>query len=440
MILEPTVSGNWHSKLALLGLLVPVAGGRWGSHLGIGGLFLSDALVATGLLFYGSETLRGKSSPSKVAIEPGAWRNLRFASALVGVAALIGGLRVGALDRDSVRDVAPFVYLALTPVFCRCISNAGLARATGWIGYASMVHLAWYLPTRVGVLNEVAIPAISDVPIFSIRNDFDAVVTAFAGVWILMWSRVGLVGRTLVAAVCAALVVSGPSRAGLVGGAVLLVGTCVLKRPLRHRMHGHLVATAAFCAGAVTATYLALRGSLPGWAVSAGRLAGTGNDLSASSTTSARVEAWRQIWIYTNERDLRIALGDGFGSDVVRDSGAQALLSGSETVRQAHNVLFTWLGLVGLIGVSLVAVGVAIMCLVSFRGGRGSSRQAVTAALPVSLLATSLIGVVLESPFGYQVFVLSVVLSCCDEAWPPLRSRWAPAEFGLATADRGGQG
>jgi hypothetical protein len=102
-------------------------------------------------------------------------------------------------------------------------------------------------------------------------------------------------------------------------------------------------------------------------------------------------------------------LGSGFGSSFISESGAIRYLSGDEAVRQAHNFLFTWLGYVGILGAVLGAIGLAIFGW-TLKGGRGKA-EAFGLSAYAGIVLLGLLGVVVESPFGYEIIFMALLIA-----------------------------
>jgi O-antigen ligase len=130
---------------------------------------------------------------------------------------------------------------------------------------------------------------------------------------------------------------------------------------------------------------------------------------SAAGTTSARQLAWRAVVEYVSESPSRAAFGVGPGPDVLVDSGARPYFGQVHQgdIRVPHNVLLTYYARLGLVGLGFLLVWLATWSRATWRriAGRTPGVLDLTYILvSVTLLLTSMFGVILESPFGAVPF------------------------------------
>lgn len=395
------------SSLIVIGALFPVAGGRWGSYVGISSLSLyaSDLLILLGVAGVVLSRLRhGSSIPMRK----------RWVTVLSTVVLAVGLIGSSGFNVNVARDAAPFLYFLLTPFFVIAVENFGRDRIMNWFGWASLLHLAWYLPASLGLLTPVSIPAIAGIPLFTRRGDFDTIIVAVTCIWIFWKAGVPFFLRLLVAVTAIAVVLLQGSRAGLLSAALIVAAYLIFARPWsRPRVGPYVVIAGSLSVGAIAASLLLVR-ELPSWALGIDRLLGESDSAAArgaQNTANARFAAWDLIWQHANNDAGSLLFGYGFGSNFIIESGAVAHLSGHESVRQAHNFFYTWLGLVGMVGAVLAMTMIALMLVDAARSSMGDPVRSLAFAVTSAVVLASFVGVILESPFGYQTFLLGFAIA-----------------------------
>jgi O-antigen ligase len=394
------------SALLVVGPLLSVAGGRWGSYIGVNSasLYLSDIFVGVGVLCL-------------IVAQPHGWRVPtlgRYFPPLFTFSAVIalGLIRTSVWNVETLQDLAPFVYLLFAPYFVIAVRTVGGARVLQWVGVAAAIHLLWFVPASFGALGTISVPGFVGIPIFTTRGDFDLVITGVALVWLASSTTFPRPLRIVGILAALAAILTAGSRAGLLSAVLIAVIVAAYQKPWRLPLAGPLLVAGLFLSIAATGAMILLSPGLPEWAVTLGRLLGQGDEaLNAQNTLLARLDAWRLIWEYMSSDAVRLMFGEGFGASVIAESGALAHLSGDPTVREAHNFLITWLGQVGIVGTALVGLAVFRMVLSALRAVRHYPSFALSPALAAGLLLAALMGVIMESPFGYQTFVLAYAIA-----------------------------
>ena len=380
-----------------------VATGRWGSHLGWPehSLYVTDiGLAVTGLW----TLLRHRR-----AIHVG--RRLLTALALPVVAIAVWTaarmLTNGAFDSVALRDAAPFGYVLVALVGLVTVDRAARRRTLAVLWVALILHAAWVtaalhlsLPTYYlsgGLLR-----------IFEVRPDFDsAMLGVLCGLAsyeafrpLSLWRRVGALGLAVWPVF---ILLETGSRAGAIALlAALTITVVALVRGVtltRRRLTAGVAVVAAVLAVAVpqTSLYGRLTGD-PRYSVNG-----------ASGTTEAREQAWALVFEYVSESPTRVAYGVGPGPDFLTASGARPYFGQvhQTDIRVPHNVLLTYYARLGLVG-----LGLFLALLVSWvRAGwhlviarRPDDLDLAHLLLTTTLLLASLVGVILESPFGAVIF------------------------------------
>lgn len=405
--------------LLLLGLLVPVAGGKWGSYIGLPnhGVFLSDVFLLSGSIGL------AVSGPPRAATDEsrGTRGTLRFASIAVMVGLIFASYELfrgsgSALLR--MRDLAPYAYLCLFPIVATAFRVLGRRIVIEWIDRALFAHAAWCTPALLGLLAPLSLPAaVFGFPVFQTRPDIDVLLlAAFIGGTLRRWRMAPTLRMAAIGLVLIAMVVQS-SRAALAGGLVGLALTSVLARERGLRRRTIIVTCAVISAVTLGVMFSSIS---PSRLLGSGAIARAGLVPSAQlaaaggrGTAGARTDAWDLMLRYYDESGSPL-FGLGPGSEIVRDSGAVAFLSGDLSVRAPHS---WWVD----VWVRFGPVGTAVWLLLLFsavrsaRGGawpstRFRAERGMGAGLLLSILIASSLGVVIESPFGSQTLLLAAVL------------------------------
>lgn len=376
---------------------------RWGSYVGAPshGLYLSDVLLLGTLAW---TLLRHRpqldlSRRALVALAPVlalvGWAVLRF------VAAGGGGF-------DALRDLAPYGYAVIAT--CTALvrtDGAARSRTVRVLVTALVVHLAWSAASTIDRTLSAGLPVLGNgVHVLELRPDADgAGLAVLAGVC-AHWALTGQRGRAqriacaLVAAGCAGLVLQLANRAALLALVAATVSVVLADRRVWGQLPRRQVAGALLAVGLVGAAVVPSTGLYQ-------RLSGDPEfaDNAASATQQARVGAWRDVLAYVDDSPRAIAVGVGFGPDFVWNSGAALRLQGPGDVgvRAPHSFVLNTYARLGV-------VGLALLGWLVFAAARATRRPpgdelALTALLvSATLLVTSLVGVVLEAPFGALPF------------------------------------
>lgn len=387
-----------------------LATGRWGSYVGLPAhrIYVTDVLVLVTVAWVALRRF------PLVLDRRTSLRGLASVLALLAIA--VGRFAVGDDHTlTATRDFAPYGYavVCLAALFA---SPAARRRSAVVIGFALVVHAAWVtLSVVVGGL-VARMPVLGGaVNVFAVRRDFDGAVLALLaalGLHQVLTSRVR--SWRLVAALFvvwpAAVVLQLANRAALLALVVALALTvCVDLQGLRRLTGPRALAGAALllAIGAIllphTAAYERLSGD-PKYAANA-----------AASTQHARAAAWQDVLDYVDDSPRRVLVGTGFGPDFVWISGAALRLQGPENVgvRAPHDYVintYARLGVVGLAGLAWVLVAGFVAGGRLVFGRRPSLAELTCLAICATLLTASLVGVILESPFGAVPFFWSLGL------------------------------
>lgn len=431
------------SALVTLYLL---ATGRWGSYVSVPGtaVYIGDIGVSLALLQVALALYLGRSSLRSMLRAP-------LVLQLVLVLLVYATVRL-AVGREvsliALRDAAPYGYAVMALLSFLLPVRAG--RVWRPLIYSALVfHLVWTAilwrlpgyPWDLPVLG-------TDATIFVIRPDFDATVLgvgAALATWDILTRRRSLGAWQLAALVALAAastfrMLEISTRAGLLAGGAALAAVAVTKLstlsggrasgpgPSRRRMR---VALVLGCIAVVAVVGLTPAGSRLGAGF------GLGSDTGgAGGTVNARIDAWSMVVDYVVRRPVRTGVGVGFGRDFIVESGAAASLEGVyQNVRSPHDYL---IGTMARLGVAGALLGAVIMltgwwlAMSTLRRGLVDTATVLAALLVVSIPVVSLLGVVLESPFGaipYFWAIGQLAAASAGTAW----ARSLPSESDAAT-------
>ena len=430
------VLGGSEPPLLPLTLLVAflLATGRWGSYLGFPSqnLFVTEVgLVATA----GWVCLRHRR-----LFVPARLRPLLPLTALATWAAVrfVAG---GHFDATAVRDLAPYAYLvaALAAGF----AVRSYRRTLVVIEAALVAHLLWLWVALLASGWAAGLPLLGGrVRVFELRHDFDgaivAVLVCLAALRVGQRGLAGVVriGSAIVAVGAAYTILQLGTRAGLLALAVAaIVGVLPRLHMLRRVGRARLLASAGLALVAVALvlpqTYLFQR-----------MTGDPRNSDSGSGTATARQEAWALVLDDATADPTRLIVGSGFGPDFLDRSGAAVWFEGTvdKGVRAPHNYVLNTLGRLGLVGVALLGWVATTLARAAFR--RRSHPDVdpdrrrfdeMLVLLVCTLTVVSLVGVILESPFGAVPFwwAAGLLIASGEPGGAPLRLRRARRQHSI---------
>ena len=381
-----------------------LATGRWGSYLGVPSwnVYATEVglvLTATWLLARHRRALRRLTvGPIIPILALAAWCVVRFAAG-------------GQYDTVALRDLAPYVYAAAA--LAACVGATAYARTTKVLEVALLVHLAWVwvvllLPDWAGTLPVLG----GKVRLLELRADFDGACLSVLAVLAMLrasgsGSRHIRLASAAVGMMSAYTILQMGSRAGLLA---MVMGAIVLGLTHRHSLR-RLGGRRALMGIAGVAVALAI--VLPQtYVFDRLRADPTQRSDAAAGTLDARLQAWRLVIDDSAETPSRLIIGSGFGPDFLDRSGAAFSFEGyvEKGVRAPHNFLLNTLARAGLVGVALLTwIVVSIVRATVRLAGHGSAnRRHLFLVLALSIVGAlgvgSLVGVILESPFGAVPF------------------------------------
>jgi len=392
-----------------------IVGSRWGSYLPSEPIFFSDLFIAiliTSSIFSKSRVIR----------------SVRFSLFVFLGFYLSFQLLIADWDQPiiTMRDFMPYFYLTVAPIMAlRFISAPDEVQRTfgKLLEFCLLLHTFWCLSSfYIPNLSE-NLPLVSSAQglhIFSIRPDFDASITSVF-IAMVMLGRINLISRSFqfpLLLLSIIYIFSQNNRASFISFAILLViaiqGRLKLVRNFDQRAFFKLLVFSVFLISIIFIGQLSIGqkflGTLSANSANPSALAGAG-------TASARLDAWENIFNYINSSPRRIAIGSGFGTDYLQDSGALRAMvnaeAGSRTnPRHPHNYWinsYARLGLVGFLLICLIMFSGLKMTLKICKNPFGySDATLVSALLFIAIIPIASLGVVLESPFGAIAMSMSL--------------------------------
>ena len=382
--------------------------GRWGSYVSIPGapVYVGDIGVVLAALQVGLAIAAHRVSVRPLARSP---LILLMALTLVGYAAV----RLS-LDFEpsllALRDAAPYGYAVVALLaFLLPVRSPGAWRRLVYLAVA--LHLIWSVLLRRLPGYPWDLPVLgTDAQIFVIRPDFDATVLGVGAAFALhdLLARHGTIRRTERVALITFIVASSlgmlsiSTRAGLLAGLGAMAAAC-----LAHWWHPGLGLRRASLLRSRRFLVIALVGSAVAFLMAVtpagGRLLDGFENGSAAGTVSARQDVWSRVTTYAFVRPESAAIGVGFGRDFIAESGSAAALEGTyQNVRSPHNYIVGTLARLGVAGALMVSIiiGLGWWLAGSVLRRDPDPASVLAALLAISLPIVSLLGVVLESPFG----------------------------------------
>lgn len=377
-------------KLILVALFLSIATGRWGSWIGIPNtpLYFIDCILASACLLSIPTALKTKQFYLPFSFLLFIYIAFEFISS-DGFSATI-----------RLRDLAPFIYLSLVPFFSLVISKSNLRTIIVCLRYATLINATWSLAATTGLISQISLGGVFQVPIFSTRWDQTGLALAIG---VIAWSRfptVQLPRNPLVLSLLFLTAISQGSRAGLIAYAI--GGLYVLTRktdngiiPKMKIFFVLIFLLISFFGFSFIKTYAPANSAL-------NRVNVQYTSLNQSNTVSARVNAQKLLidyWLNSG----KILFGVGPGDEMIIKSGSLIYLSGSPDVRSPHSWVVGLLCRFGIVGF-LIWFFYPLRLLMSKR--INGDFVADIKIILVAILFLAQFGVIIESPFGSIPFCI----------------------------------
>lgn len=378
-------------KLALFALALPLAAGKWGSYIGFynQGIFISDLclLVACIVAFI---------------IKPRILFDNLILFTTIWIFIISQFIRNPELENsDKIRDLIPYIYLGFYQPIAFLCESIGFRTILTIVRIATLFHLLWSSAISLDILKPFSLPFFFGMPIFTTRWDQTGFVIAIG---LVAWSgqpKYQFKGNNFVRFGFLLLAFSQGSRAGLLAFVAALLWVIfhnlVWDRELSAGQRDNFVKF-LFALGMIAILLLpSLIRFLPENSA-LGRIGileiSESARASANGTANGRNLAQRKLLNWVELRNQNF-LGVGPGVEMVYESGAFLNLSGSKDVRSPHS----WpVGALARFGIFGFCLWISIIHLIS--RFRFSDFKHPASSWVLSIIIASLVGVIIESPFG----------------------------------------
>jgi len=384
-----------------------IFGSRWGSYLPKEPFFFSDLLIC---LLVASTIL------SNVLVKRRNKFNLYLFFSFYLVFELLMSDWVQPIT--SLRDFLPYFYLTVAPLMAIRFISAGdamLARFGILLQVCIVLHTFWCVASFFIPQITLSLPIVSaaqSLHIFSIRPDFDAVITSVFIAMVIL-NRINIIPRKiqyLLVLVGSAYIILQNNRASFISFVllILLASRSRIKLVENIDLKG-LLKIAGFSMATISIVIISqlsigqkFIGTINADSTNASAQAGAG-------TASARLSAWKLVFDFIDAKPQRLAFGTGFGNDYLQDSGALRALVNSEegsrtSPRHPHNYWINSYARLGLVGIATLFLLFSQGLRRSFRVFKNHSSYGdatlISALIFISIIPVASLGVVLESPFG----------------------------------------
>lgn len=386
---------------ALIALGIPLAAGKWGNYIGFynQGIFLQD-------VFFFSACLLGIIIKPRILLD-----NLTLLTAIWLFIAfqLMRNPDLGIATRF--RDLVPFIYLGFYQPISYLCSGISLGKLLKVVRITTLFHLAWSSAIFLNFLKPFSLPFFFGIPIFTTRWDQTGFVIAIGLVAWSGYSKYQLKGNNLVRFGFLLLAFTQGSRAGLLAFALALLwvflhSTFWEKEPSVMRKDTFL--KFLLILGVISVLLLpSLIRFLPENSA-LGRIGilkiSESAKANADGTASGRSIAQDKLLTWVELRNQTL-LGVGPGVEMVYESGAFLSLSGSIEVRSPHSWPVGALARFGEFGFCLWVLAIYLISRFRFMDVRHPGFS-----WTISILLTSIFGVIIESPFGSLPLIFFI---CC---------------------------
>lgn len=400
---------NVESKFILIALGLSLATGKWGSYVGFttSSIFVIDLIFLTGCL----KTLLNKKTYDL-------WFICYTLPIFLFILIWIFNSSANSFVLV-VRDLSPFVYLLFLPMVKTALQNVKFSQIINILRIASLFHLFWLIPKSIGVLNPIVLP-ISTIPIFADRYDHSGLVMAIG---IYAWSSFEKheIKANFFVMSCMFLGAGlGYSRAGFIA-TLMMIGLLLIQRLKSPDVDTKRNVRNFLILGTGLLILISLLSAIDIPKISNSAIARLGLFSSsemtvnqAAGTIRGRNNARELLlnWLTSNDKLIG---GAGPGTEIVSLSGALAYLSGNESVRSPHNWFLTLLGRYGLFGITFWL----LLYFWPLRKLRTKDDlYFMSSSISIIILITSLMGVIIESPFGSMPLTIFLAIAAITQNKP----------------------
>lgn len=376
---------------ALISLGIPLAAGKWGSYIGFynQGIFLGDFFLFSACLI--TLIIAPRIILDNFALLSSVW-----------IFIIIQFMRNPNLgNAEKIRDLVPYIYLGFYQPIAYLCKSIGFKHLLKVVRIATIFHLAWTSAISLGILKPFTLPFFFGMPVFTTRWDQTGYVIAIGLVAWSGYSKYQVKGNNMVRFGFLLLTLTQGSRAGLLAFVAALLWIflkSVIWEKTRNEGKKDTFLRFLLAFGVVALLLLpSFIRFLPENSV-LGRIGvleiSESARANASGTANDRRIAQQKLLNWVKFID-KTALGVGPGVEMVYESGAFINLSGSIEVRSPHS----WpVGAIARFGIFGFFFWILLIYLIS--RFKFSDIKYPEFSWTLSILLTSLVGVIIESPFG----------------------------------------
>lgn len=399
---------------------------RWGSYLPREPFFFNDMLLL--MAFFAASRLK-VNEIQKISVT-------RLAVYLFIIWILIRAMfSFKGMDIYFFRDLAPYAYFAYIFPLRKLWNNVNFNQKNkikNWLIRAFVFHFVWASIIFIFPFIFTYLPYINqnqEIKFFTIRPDFDGVlmaITAYLAIMKFISARNFI--NFSIFLICSLFVINQSSRASFISFALVLL----IYTRTKIRQSGGVeksviiillsIITFASIMNIVSDTTVGKKFS--GAVLVFTEQNGSSGNVEGYGTTNARIHSWRLVLSYINAEPVTQIFGVGFGQDFMTNSRALRVLVASdegsrELPRQPHNYALNTYARLGFLGFALYFFFTIRLLSSSFKnlGKNERDLKILSSLIFIAIVPISLLGVVMESPFGAitAVFSLSVVLEKLEQ-------------------------
>lgn len=408
-------------------------GTRWISHIKVFGLYFTDLLLASSVIYFLCILFTKKEfSLRKLKI----LKSKEFLAILIFIIFIcLFFLIKKDYSLNSFRDFAPYIYSVVALLSGLSFMNTPLKVHTNTfrvIYFSLFIHAIWVCAQLLNsnlFLPDLKFEISPGVSFFELRPDID---TSLLGLFIALSiylatkaTKYKFLCLSIIISLCTFALFRSDTRGGLIGalstiGLVFLVLTLKINRHKWKKSFFLFVIIGVMALFSLQTSTASLRaiGTVSGVELSFIPKATSTNTESEEpknsvvessyGTTRARIAAWQQILNWSSSHPEILPIGVGFGENYMTyTDAAEALLGQNDPriseVRSPHNYVVGTFMRLGFVGISFLGLFIVLYFISLFRYFKNKMPESIVlAALLVipSVALPALVGVVLESPFG----------------------------------------
>jgi hypothetical protein len=399
-------------------------GSRWFSYIGVSPFFISDVLIAIAFvawIFSARQRERGSIQVNEYRLEKPlliafvAWVFIRGLVSIASGYALL----------DILRDLVPFAYTLLAFLVASQISgisHKARQKLYLWLRSALGLHLVWSLAVLLsGDSGGFQLGSgFFEGGIFAFRPDIDtALVVIYFVLNLREWESGKRKTLSLIQmAACLAVVALSPARSSLL--ALLICMAWFLSsrareetRNVQSKPKARKSRKTVFFFGALISVFaLGFTSAGERLLSTFGLVSRESSSLASSAlgTANARELVWTQVLDWVNSSTTTILLGSGFGINFLDVTQTLQFLEGTTYtgVRSPHNFLVTVIARLGWPAVVLLVTAIALIIMRNRKAAALDDLSFASMTIVLAFIPISILGVILEAPFGAIPFYFSL--------------------------------